>query len=186
MFLTTPFSLLPVAHLPSGPFSDDSIAMGTLGSKPKHMTSIFSLLFAILLGNLQITDGDAHNVLAHVSNSHVLDRAVMYPQTNLIRFPPEVRPTLGVARVNLLLPEEDEPTHPRAAQLYRKGKVVEHYSWKKVTTIISGFRLGSPTVDHYGDMTVCLVLDPITSISNIKRDTCSAPVARSSRSPSET
>jgi chitin synthase len=42
--------------LPAGVFSDDSITMnelratmGTLGSKPKHMTSIFSLLVAILL-----------------------------------------------------------------------------------------------------------------------------------------
>ena len=65
----------------------------------------------------------------------------------------EVRPT-GVAHVNLLLPEEDEPTYPRAAPLYGKGKVIEHYSWKKVTTSISGFILGSPTIDHYGDMIV--------------------------------
>jgi len=43
-------------RLPAGIFSDDSIAMdelraamGTLGFKPKHMTSIFSLLVAILL-----------------------------------------------------------------------------------------------------------------------------------------
>ena len=69
-------------RLPSGPFSDDSIAMAdlrgamrTLGFKPKHMTSIFNLLVAILLlGNLQFTDGDAHDVSAHVSNSHVLDQ----------------------------------------------------------------------------------------------------------------
>ena len=65
----------------------------------------------------------------------------------------EVRPT-GVAHVNLLLPEEEEPTYPRAASLYGKGKVVEHYSWKKVTTSVSGFILGSPTIDHYGDMIV--------------------------------
>ena len=70
-------------RLPSGPFSDDSIAMAdlrvamrTLGFKPKHMTSIFSLLVAILLlGNLQFTNGDAHDVSAHVSNPHVLDQA---------------------------------------------------------------------------------------------------------------
>jgi chitin synthase len=43
-------------RLPAGIFGDDSIsmdelraAMGTLGFKPKHMTSIFSLLVAILL-----------------------------------------------------------------------------------------------------------------------------------------
>jgi chitin synthase len=68
--------------LPSSPFSNDSIAMAdlrvairTLGFKPKHMSSIFSLLVAILLlGNLQFTNGDAHDVLAHVSNPHILDQ----------------------------------------------------------------------------------------------------------------
>ncbi|KAI0716160.1 Oxysterol-binding protein-domain-containing protein [Cerioporus squamosus] len=47
----------------------------------------------------------------------------------------EIRPT-GVAHAELLLPEE------------------QHFSWKKVTTNISGFILGSPTIDHYGDMIV--------------------------------
>src|ERR1700679_3404048 len=69
-------------RLPSGPFSDDSIAMAdlrvamwTLGFKPTHMSSIFTLLVAILLlGNLQFTNGDAHDVSAHVSNPHVLDQ----------------------------------------------------------------------------------------------------------------
>ena len=59
-------------RLPSGPFSDDSIAMAdlrvamrTLGFKPKHMTAIFGLIVAILfLGNLQFADGDAHDVSA--------------------------------------------------------------------------------------------------------------------------
>jgi chitin synthase len=70
-------------HLPSGPFSDGSIvmaglrlAMRTLGFKPKNMTSIFTLLVTtLLLGNLQFTNGDAHDVSAHVSNPHVLDQA---------------------------------------------------------------------------------------------------------------
>ncbi|RDB20078.1 Chitin synthase 8 [Hypsizygus marmoreus] len=68
-------------RLPSGPFSDDSIAMSelrvsmrTLGFKQKHMTSIFSILVAILLlGNLQFHDGDAHDVSAYIHNTHVLD-----------------------------------------------------------------------------------------------------------------
>jgi chitin synthase len=68
-------------RLPSGPFSDDSIAMEqlrddmkTLGFKPKHMTSIFSLLVAILLlSNLQFADGDARDVPAYVTNLPVLD-----------------------------------------------------------------------------------------------------------------
>ena len=49
--------------------------MQTLGFKLKHMSSIFSLLIAILLlSNLQFTNGDAHDVSAHVSNPHVLNQ----------------------------------------------------------------------------------------------------------------
>lgn len=70
-------------RLPSGPFSDDSIGMGdlraamrTLGFKQKHMTSIFSLLVAILLlGNLQFADPDAKDVAAYIANPDVLDHA---------------------------------------------------------------------------------------------------------------
>ena len=65
----------------------------------------------------------------------------------------EIRPT-GVAHANLLLPEEWAPSYPKAKDTHAKGKVIEHYSWKKVTTNISGFILGSPTIDHYGDMIV--------------------------------
>lgn len=65
----------------------------------------------------------------------------------------EIRPT-GVAHVDLLLPEEKAPEYPKAKASFLAGKVVEHYSWKKVTTNISGFILGSPTIDHYGDMIV--------------------------------
>ncbi|KAH9006852.1 glycosyltransferase family 2 protein [Lactarius hatsudake] len=68
-------------RLPSGPFSDDAIAMDqlrddmkTLGFKSKHMTSIFSLLVAILLlSNLQFAEGDARDVSAYVTNTPVLD-----------------------------------------------------------------------------------------------------------------
>jgi hypothetical protein len=67
----------------------------------------------------------------------------------------EIRPT-GVAHAELLLPKELWPDYPQAKPSGLKGKVVEHYSWKKVTTNISGFILGSPTIDHYGDMIVCL------------------------------
>ena len=70
-------------RLPAGPFSDDSIAMEelraamkTLGFKPKHITSIFSLLVAILiLGNVQFGEGDARDVSAYVSNPLVLEQA---------------------------------------------------------------------------------------------------------------
>jgi chitin synthase len=69
-------------RLPAGPFSDDSIAMTelraamrTLGFKPKHLMSIFSLIVAVLLlGNLQFGEGDAHDVSAHVSNYQVLEQ----------------------------------------------------------------------------------------------------------------
>ncbi|THU98961.1 hypothetical protein K435DRAFT_720157 [Dendrothele bispora CBS 962.96] len=65
----------------------------------------------------------------------------------------EIRPT-GIAHAELLIPEELAPNYPKATGTYSKGKVVEHYTWKKVTTNVSGFILGSPTIDHYGDMIV--------------------------------
>lgn len=65
----------------------------------------------------------------------------------------EIRPT-GVAHAELLLPEEWAPRYPKAKGFGAEGKVVEHYSWKKVTTSVSGFILGSPTIDHYGDMII--------------------------------
>lgn len=65
----------------------------------------------------------------------------------------EIRPT-GVAHVDLTIPEKLGPDYPKATGKFGEGNVVEHYSWKKVTTNVSGFILGSPTIDHYGDMTV--------------------------------
>ncbi|KAI0757752.1 Oxysterol-binding protein-domain-containing protein [Daedaleopsis nitida] len=65
----------------------------------------------------------------------------------------EIRPT-GIAHAELLLPEEHAPDYPKARGPHVKGRVVEHYSWKKVTTNVSGFILGSPTIDHYGDMVI--------------------------------
>ncbi|KAJ6551955.1 Oxysterol-binding protein-domain-containing protein [Mycena capillaripes] len=64
----------------------------------------------------------------------------------------EIRPT-GVAHAELLLPAEFAPSYPKASGPF-EGKVREHYSWKKVTTNVSGFILGSPTIDHYGDMVI--------------------------------
>lgn len=66
----------------------------------------------------------------------------------------EIRPT-GVANVDILLPAEWAPTYPKYSSKITPGRAIEHYSWKKVTTNISGFILGSPTIDHYGDMVVC-------------------------------
>ncbi|KXN88372.1 hypothetical protein AN958_07415 [Leucoagaricus sp. SymC.cos] len=70
----------------------------------------------------------------------------------------EIRPT-GVAHAELVIPESWVPpnvkkTYPKAKGVIGEGKVVEHYTWKKVTTNVSGFILGSPTIDHYGDMII--------------------------------
>jgi chitin synthase len=64
-------------------FSDDATAMAelracmrTLGFKSKHVTSIFSLLIAILeLGNLQFTEGVSREDTAHVANLMELEHA---------------------------------------------------------------------------------------------------------------
>lgn len=66
----------------------------------------------------------------------------------------EIRPT-GVANVDMLLPVEWGPTYPRHKSKYTVSeRAMEHYSWKKVTTNVSGFILGSPTIDHYGEMII--------------------------------
>ncbi|KAK0212711.1 Oxysterol-binding protein-domain-containing protein [Desarmillaria ectypa] len=65
----------------------------------------------------------------------------------------EIRPT-GVAHAELALPSELGVGYPKARGVAQAGKVLEHYSWKKVTTNVSGFILGSPTIDHYGEMNV--------------------------------
>ncbi|KAK4054372.1 hypothetical protein OIO90_003605 [Microbotryomycetes sp. JL221] len=64
----------------------------------------------------------------------------------------EIRPT-GVAHVNLRFPKEWAPNLPPAGDRF-PGMVVEHYSWTKVTTVISNFLFGNPIIDHYGDMVV--------------------------------
>jgi hypothetical protein len=73
----------------------------------------------------------------------------------------EIRPT-GVAHAELLTPEERGPEYPKVPGKTGEGKVVEHYSWKKVTTNVSGFILGSPTIDHYGDMVVRFLFHPLS------------------------
>lgn len=76
----------------------------------------------------------------------------------------EIRPT-GIAHAELIIPEDYispdlKANYPKATEKAKilgeagTGKVIEHYSWKKVTTNVSGFILGSPTIDHYGDMIV--------------------------------
>lgn len=65
----------------------------------------------------------------------------------------EIRPT-GVAHADLFIPEKLGTGYPKAPGPNGNGKVVEHYSWKKVTTNVSGFITGNPSIDHYGEMTV--------------------------------
>ena len=67
-------------RLPNGPFSDDGIAMEevrvamrTFGFKPKHLSSIFTILVAILLlSNIQFTEADAKDISASVVLEHVV------------------------------------------------------------------------------------------------------------------
>ena len=73
-------------RLPNGPFSDDAIAMEdvraamrTLGFKPKHLSSIFTVLVAILLlSNVQFTEADARDVSASVANMPVLEHVARF------------------------------------------------------------------------------------------------------------
>ncbi|KAI6042199.1 glycosyltransferase family 2 protein [Pisolithus marmoratus] len=79
-------------RLPSGPFSDDAIAMEdirvamrNLGFKPKSLSSIFSILSIILLlSNIQFVEADARDVSASVANIPVLEQVA-----RLLGVPPE-------------------------------------------------------------------------------------------------
>ena len=67
----------------------------------------------------------------------------------------EIRPT-GVAHVNLKIPKDFIPKPKKALQPVSgyPDKVLEHFTWNKVTTSVSGFLVGTPTIDHFGDMEV--------------------------------
>nr|ODN99988.1 oxysterol-binding protein [Cryptococcus depauperatus CBS 7855] len=68
----------------------------------------------------------------------------------------EIRPT-GVAHAELIIPKSwAKPMldYSKAGLEYGEGYVAEHYSWKKVTTNVSNFIMGSPIIDHYGDLVV--------------------------------
>lgn len=68
----------------------------------------------------------------------------------------EIKPT-GVAHVKLKVDPEWIPGGQGTSLAHAPGDdkhVLEHYSWNKVTTCISGFITGSTTIDHYGDMVV--------------------------------
>jgi hypothetical protein len=63
----------------------------------------------------------------------------------------EIRPT-GVAHADLSIPREWAvgSGHPRDNLLPDgdDSRVLEHYSWKKVTTGVTNFILGNPIIDH--------------------------------------
>ncbi|WRT70348.1 uncharacterized protein IL334_007346 [Kwoniella shivajii] len=67
----------------------------------------------------------------------------------------EIRPT-GVAHADLIIPRSwvKGSEYPDAGPEYGEDCVIEHYSWKKVTTNVSNFIMGSPLIDHYGDLIV--------------------------------
>ncbi|KAH9810195.1 Oxysterol-binding protein-domain-containing protein [Melampsora americana] len=65
----------------------------------------------------------------------------------------EIKPT-GVAHATLKLPKTFPGTEKYPEAEDGTDRVEEHYSWKKVTTIVSNFILGSPSIDHYGDMEI--------------------------------
>lgn len=68
----------------------------------------------------------------------------------------EIHPT-GVAHAKIKVRPEWVPEAKRNA-LQRapdnEGLVMEHYTWNKVTTSVSGFITGSTTIDHFGEMVV--------------------------------
>ena len=93
----------------------------------------------------------------------------------------EIRPT-GVAHAELILDEDWAPEYPKDKHPRNIGKVVEHYSWKKVITSVSGFMLGSPTIDHYGEMIVRDVIPTIFSLADSTKHAGHQPPNRRSMS----
>jgi len=65
----------------------------------------------------------------------------------------EIKPT-GVAHAILNIPKSFQGTQDYPPVKTNPSRVEEHYSWKKVTTVVSNFLMGSPTIDHYGDMEI--------------------------------
>lgn len=68
----------------------------------------------------------------------------------------EIRPT-GVAHAKIKVKSDVVPSSMRDKLQQSpddESLLMEHYSWNKVITSVSGFITGSPTIDHYGDMVV--------------------------------
>lgn len=86
----------------------------------------------------------------------------------------EITPT-GGAHADLMLSEEWAPDYPKDNHPRNTGKVIEHYSWKKVTTNISGFISGAPTIDHYGEMIVRYSILPDSPAVDV-HETCRSQI----------
>ncbi|GAA97411.1 hypothetical protein E5Q_04089 [Mixia osmundae IAM 14324] len=65
----------------------------------------------------------------------------------------EIRPT-GTAHCTLNLPKAWATGPDWPASVTQPDKVHEHYSWRKVTTSVSNFLMGTPQIDHFGDMEI--------------------------------
>jgi hypothetical protein len=64
----------------------------------------------------------------------------------------------GVSHVNLKVSNNHWPKSlPDTLKKSANGNdkaFVEHYSWKKVTTCVNNLIVGTPWIDHYGDMII--------------------------------
>ena len=68
----------------------------------------------------------------------------------------EIQPT-GIAHVNLKVPRDyvkNAKKELQPAAGVKSDRVLEHYSWSKVTTVVSGFLTGSVSIDHVGTLAV--------------------------------
>ncbi|CAG8618226.1 5069_t:CDS:2 [Acaulospora morrowiae] len=65
----------------------------------------------------------------------------------------------GVSHVNLKIPKDRWPNDANGSPEEfiaqgNPGAFSEHYSWKKVTTCVNNLIVGTPWIDHYGDMVI--------------------------------
>ncbi|KAF9585253.1 hypothetical protein BGW38_003214 [Lunasporangiospora selenospora] len=66
----------------------------------------------------------------------------------------EVMPK-GTSRVELKVPKKfAEGSQELLTDPDDENKFIEHYSWKKVTTCVQNLIVGTPWIDHYGDMII--------------------------------
>src|SRR6185312_17378478 len=63
----------------------------------------------------------------------------------------------GVSHVSLKVPKEYMPPDAKQTPIDASDNpaaFMEHYSWKKVTTCVNNLIVGTPWIDHYGDMVI--------------------------------